>query len=765
MKKINYSILLAFASLAGLVSCQKNLDKVITEVTENMISFSVGDEQATKAGFYASTNIAMRIQSDEKVSSGTAGVRYTRTTATAGADGTQDATSYSEVSFTTDQVRYWDDAFGRFGQLSVYAVAVPNAAATLTNNGTTLENLLTKGDDSATWGSNATNTIAWKVTTTEQTMDASDQTVPTKTIGMEDLTYSNNIQANATLGKDGVYRWKYTGTTPGYSPTATGAATHNNGRMVFYQQAMTFDNPTEMPTDAPGHFDKGHLKFKHALSRLTVKLVEGAGFGTFDFASGTNIKLLGMNTSGTLDIKTGVWTPSSTTTTIDKMAKTADGTKPAAGTYVAQMLPLYTFTDGNNTNVMEFTIDNNTYYVTQDMIFDALKANNTSFTSPITMEQGKNYVLTITVNKTKIDAITATLVPWDDVTGSFAMNNAHITVTTANLYDGSTFKACEDLYLLRKGQDLGSIVTGTPSPAPREFSGTYGEGHQLTEHTDRVWKTNWYFENNKTAYHIRSINTKAKSSFTGNSSDKFSMENGAQSTNDYHWGAPLKSTVTSASTDFKYNNGYSDLIADGITATESQINLTEFHMMSNINVILRTTTGTDAVQLKNGSTAAKVYVTRVYPSANVDMGIGKVTVTGTITGADGTQITTPADATDWTVADGTGYIKTKNPYTYAVVPQELKRGTEDVEANYVGFTIVTPDDNKYYVIKQLPTITASTVGTSHNQTQGQAIKQWYPNHSYTYTFTLTKTEIKSITCTVAAWSDVVAADKNVGLED
>ena len=181
--------------------------------------------------------------------------------------------------------------------------------------------------------------------------------------------------------------------------------------------------------------------------------------------------------------------------------------------------------------------------------------------------------------------------------------------------------------------------------------------------------------------------------------------------------------------------------------------------MSNINVVLRTTTGSNAVKLEDNGNSCVVTLTHFYKDGKVYMGNGLVETTGTLN--DGTNGVFDLSATG-TEADGTDYTKTK-PFTFAVVPQALKpEGTGDI---YVGITIKTPDDNQYYVVEKLADIIATANGGSQNQTKNGIIDFWYPNHSYTYTFTLTKAGIKSVTCTVEKWVDVTANNKDITLED
>ena len=101
-----------------------------------------------------------------------------------------------------------------------------------------------------------------------------------------------------------------------------------------------------------------------------------------------------------------------------------------------------------------------------------------------------------------------------------------------------------------------------------------------------------------------------------------------------------------------------------------------------------------------------------------------------------------------------------NEFTYFIVPQTLVEGQ-----TYVGLEIQTPDNNIYYVVKKLSEIKASSVGNNGTQVPNEAIKWWYPNHSYLYTITLKKTGIENITCTLVDWTEVTGSNQNVTIED
>lgn len=722
MNKLYYSLIVATA--LATTACTNDLENDTTEVVsgnKEAISFVGQNNTTTRAGFAAQTEIAMHIRSTKDDNN----IRETRTQAYAAADASLISTSFSAIESPTDEnVRYWDDAYGRDAKLSVFAVAVPGKTG-IKNGSTYLSNILA---GTSTWNAGVlSEEITWTVST-EQTSDK---------IAEEDLAFSNNISAT---GEGGVKAYNY---------TADAYTTVTDGCLQFRLKDNTL-------ADGPGKFDQGNLKFTHALSRITINLFKGTGYGTgsFQFATDTNVKILGVPTTGTLNIETGAWT-SSDATGITKMATTTTATG-AAYSLVAQVLPGYVIKDGDNNNVLEFVIDDNKYFITQDMMFDALtgKEGITESTSTnINMEKGRNYVFNITVGKSKIINVTATLEPFVDVTAKDqTMDNSHITL---DLFTNTGGTACENFDLYRLNDPSASI--STEASTTTNWGGNYTDKATI-EKKNGKWETSWFFDDNKSFYHFRTVdkNTVIKESNT-NIDDYFEISSGAQSSHDFHWGAPFVSSTTSPIV-YSKTEGYKANLSPAIGATNSTINLTELHMMSNINVVLRTTKTSDAVKLEDNGEQCEVSLTYFYANGQVKMGNGLVTPTGSLT-ASGAFTKPTADIDDTTDAT----YKMTGAFTYAVVPQALVRTTGD--NLYVGITIKTPDNNLYYVVKSLADIVATANGGSQNQTENGKISFWYPNHTYTYTFTLTKAGIKNVTCTVQDWVNVTADNKDISLED
>lgn len=728
MKNLFYPLLFATALVSAACSNDLENDGNATDPSNKTAISFVGEDNATaltRYGFAANTHIAMHIRSNKNGSTTDGNVRETRTVANALADATQSDVSFSTIEAPSDEnVRYWDDAYGRSAQLSVFAVAVPGKGNTLKNNSTSLTDLLA---GTGTWSTGAlSEEIAWTVSADQSGDDV---------IANEDLTYSNNISAN---GKGGAKSYNY---------TSNAYDTTKDGCLLFRLKDANMQ-------DGPGKFDQGNLKFNHALSRITVNLVKGTGYGegSFSFATETNIKILNVPTAGKLDIEQGSWGVT-TNSAINKMATTPTQSG-AAYSLMAQMLPGYTFNKGRDVNVLEFIIDDNKYFVTQDMMLDALNSGQNTTESSLTMEKGKNYVFTITVGKSKIINVTAKLEPWINVEAANQnMDNSHISLTLFNNASG-TAATKFDLYRLNDESD--EINTGVSNS--KKWCGNYTDKASLTAGSNNVWTTAWFFENNKSFYHFRTVNegTTIKGTTDDAVDDYFEITSGAQTSHDYHWGAPFL-TGTTSPIQYSTADGYAATLSPAIGATNSTINMTELHMMSNINVVLRTTKTSNAVALEDNGNQCEVSLTYFYANGQVKMGNGLVTPTGNLMAS--AAFTAPKAGID--DKDET-YNKT-GAFTFAVVPQALTRATGD--NLYVGITIKTPDNNQYYVVKSLSDIIATTNGGSQNQSKDGNVAFWYPNHNYTYTFTLTKAGISNVTCTVEKWVNVTADNKDISLED
>ena len=532
------------------------------------------------------------------------------------------------------------------------------------------------------------------------------------------------------------------------------------------------------PNGTSGKFDRGHMIFRHALSRITVKLTAGDGFtqadAPFAFTSADgNVYINNVPTSGTFDIVAGAWKTGATTSTIKKMEITKDLTADDKSyTLVANLLPGYEIHNGNGTNTIQFELDHNHYNITEAMLYGALYGK-TGITqqdaTKITMEQGVNYEINITVSKKKIDNITATLVPWAKVSGDEQnVNNAYITLSLQTF----TGDECRNFDFYRLNDPYDSPVTSNPTTmhykwysqyeGPATLTAIKADGSEATD-SDPIdhYKTNWYYDNNKAFYHFRTVNKGTNITTDGANGDYFTITSSNNEANDPHWGAPMclgadiKYAVTGNAAATRPTGGFASSIHGAIGATESKIKITELHMLSKINVILKTTDTDNKVQLLNGTTPATVKLVRYFKDGKVELGRGLVTVTSASRGSDDFKSPNPF----FEEANKKTY-----PYLFMAVPQLLSGSGSAGDTDFVGIEITTPDGN-VYKINRLSKIKATAVGTEagQGQTNGKFITRWLPNHHYTYTFTLKKTEVTA-TATVAKWNEVTADKEDVTIE-
>ena len=837
MKKYFYALCMATA--LGTVGCSDdeaiNSGDVIDPSLKTSISFSASDEagggtstkaltKADDAGFTAETQIAARFVSKE---GSTTNVRFTRTLLLAKPAETGQPYSYSKVDFSGELYkRYWDDAFGRAAKISVYAIAVPGKS-NVENGETILEKKL---DDTGT-AVNATSNPNWKTAGTENntmswTVSHTDQT--DVKIGEEDLCYSNNIQAD---GKYGRYVWNK---TDGKYPDFKYEANPTNPYPNFSDGELSFQLDDNSKREGPGHFDKGHMIFKHALTRVTINLYAGEGFDMtkspqpFGFTNAhvpKNVTLHNMPTSGTLDIKKGEWSGQDYSKNIEGVYEKADKrttldntskSNTPAYTLKAQMLPGYIIkADDVSDNVMSFEIDNNVYYVSHKQINDALRAGGLTGSGDITMQQGTHYVLNITVKKTAISNVTATLVNWKEVTSDrFNADNAYITLNSFIPTDNKLPCGHFDLYrVLRESKSVSSPdkpeFDGSLLPPMSGYADIEGvhtahmlsteNSGEITKNSDGSWKTTWFFENNKTFYFFRTVwpGTTITADESLSSGDFFTMYSGPVNTNesaeissriddgkynDYHWGAVFKGDISN----LKYDpeNGFESQLTGPIGPTKSSINIVEQHMMSKIKVVLLTPVKDDGTYMPQSVTlyddakerkVSEVNLIKFSGSANVLMGTGKIIPS--VAKQSKSEVSKPEYNREYTAGATDNYCETKDhtfgeetqkyyktkAYTYCVVPQPLVSGTDKV-----GITIQTPDDNLYYVVEDLSKITVRKVeGSSVKQDhiENNKIVRWYPGYSYTYYFVLKKTGIEAITCTIVDWKNVEGKKQDVTLQD
>lgn len=655
----------------------------------------------------------------------------------------------SIVKFDATNQRYWDDAHARSSQLDVWAYAqkgmswktcafeVPNAG------GVGLDAYKDQPYDTSTapdpvWTKGAEGEIYPAIRRWRASHHYNDGGVnfrQTQTSVMcQDLLFSNNLTNNSS----GDNRLKY-----------------NFGTRKFPQVG------------------NAHMIFYHAMSKITIHIKKGEGFtgaDRFAFTTG-NVTLKGFNTEGTFNIKDGEFQQVPEHYDIPQMYQHSPADDGDAYTLEALAIPnihefmkVHSGTDSysrfveNSTDVMiQFTIDGNTYKINSGALYNALK--NLSV-GPLTnqikkcddngnyipMEAGKNYVFTFTIGKERISNISAKLADWINVTATEQTpTNDYVTVSVkTNEGTKVTGDPTFDLYRAPGTTYSGAATSeGYNDYADYNWEKSYEKSTSLAETSvgTGIYTTEWFWPDNKTFYHLRSISPSGKDIQDNDATTYIAMTGGvikagSVTANDYIWGAPFK-TDSPTPDGYSFETGYCNNAtkADGqlykaIGATKDNITLIQHHMTSQVFVDLETTNDAAAVTL----TGASVQLINIAQNAKLNLGNGLITGYSNIG-----NVTMTLDE------HAAASLIPAYDYSYGVLPQLLSNtnGT-------VGIKITSGDGN-VYIIDDIRTI----------KTGGNNINEWLPGRKYYYKFVLKKTGITDIQATIVDWETVTADSEDV----
>ena len=750
LKKANKYIALSTVCVLTISACSTdeglsasdNQDKTPIELSAGVVGESPATQHAatrttvtsgTGSAFSKTTSVYMVLKSENSADA-TADALYTRTIGYIEGNSSGTATN-NDIKFASGYNRYWEDSYSRNSQVSAYAACVPAYYLAASVSGT-----VDGTEDSTTpWtvGSSNKYNNEWSSSYGNTTLDwplrgasVSDQT--DDFVNSQNLCFSNNV---SNLSAD---------------------------------SRLTFSDETKK-------FGSGNLVFNHALTRVTFKIKKGDGFTTSDpFAfsnDNENIVIKAVNTKGTFDFKEGEFESSSVETGDIKQFAVTDNRSTDGATYAYELNALLVpGSDLSSTTAGQiyFTIDNNLYQLSKSTLMTALdgKTLSDNTTSALDAENkmrpGVHYVFTMTVGKKKVSNFTASVVEWETVTAEETTpTNARITMT---LMDNNAKITGEAEFALYRS----TVTSSTIDDSYENYSWTTGytpakNKAQLVEHSEKTGvyaaqdaekpNADWYWPDNKTFYHFRTVMPKATVVNEGDTNgnyislaagfNKKYIDSGTYT--DVCWGAPFASTTSKLNYDYDVN-GFDGKDAPtphqlykAIGPTAQTINMIMFHMMSDVAINLTTTTGDDKVDLTN----AKMQLSNVYSEGKVLMGNGLVVPTGTA-----------GIITNETATAGTYQM----PWMYGFIPQSLEN---------VVLTITTKDNNQFFVAMNevLATVGSTIIANPYTLKNGKyVIDRWLPNFKYTYTFKLSKAGITQISASLADWENVEAGDDNVQIQ-
>ncbi len=496
------------------------------------------------------------------------------------------------------------------------------------------------------------------------------------------------------------------------------------------------------------------LEFKHAMSKITVNLTPGEGFTGGKFVNNPTVTLLDFYIQGKVNITTGATTEQvsqdkiNTRTVVGGASSTTivSGTTTATAQFDAIVFPGNTFTatiadDTKNTptspdEILKLDADGNVYYVTAAQLVKAMNAAGTTGTVSGTMEPGKNYVLNITVNKTKI-VVDATIKDWITINSETALPLINVDTSygdnTQTAFDHS-FDFFRSL-TIPAGYDEDVELDGINPAASYTYADGAGSWDKVLYWPDH--NTHYFFRGvspligtEATANSDSSLPTEAVTVVDGN--DVIAVENVRYVVDTYPSDLAIALPRTTGTT-CQHSGMTED--ANGICATTGTVTMNFEYAMSKVEVRLKSTGTSDAgnlVSMTNDN--VKVEIIDGYKSGRIKL-------------SDGLH-------DDWKETDKGDYLLseletpvTENDVTYAVTTRDAV--LPQVLGGNVKFRITVTFDTDHVDVYEVQ------VNTIPEKDKTSAVTEWKHGEYYIYELDVKKTQI-NVNATITDWKTVKA---------
>ena len=753
--------ILALSSSLALTACgDEEFDPAKMDISQKTpIEVNVGVEKVdglTRAITVDKTSLSTlptetsiyMVMKSEHVEDNSKLAKYTLTMGTTGAADN----GVSSITFGDGYKRYWDDVYARKAALSIYAVCTPGGTPVAPTIGSSNNYSFTASEEHPT-------TEAWIETPNTLTISnwevKSNQNLPTVAqFNDQDLCYSNNV-SNYTVGE-----------------------TTTDNRIKFLSDSKQFDRTKR-------------LNFYHALSKVTFIVKSGLGFYSFEndfmFSGSTNITMKKMNLKqASFDIASGEFSGDITEGVVSGMYQSDKKNDGNVLSYTLDALVIPGTDMSSTEKDISFSISDNLYELSKKDLLNKISEDQKSqyLTDSKSLKPGVHYIFTLTISKTEIKNITASVVAWETVKAEYTPTNARLTFSFENRGTPVTNTTGEkfDIYRAANEKNDGSVEETNYFSYNWDsgFSnaGETGSVNNGLDYDEAKWKTNWFWPNNKTFYHLRTVGIKGGTSSvtlptvsTVDGKDCFSIS-ASETFSDVIWGAPFKKLdspeppANTALLTYSKTEGFDGKGAEAETKkhqiyyaigpTNQPIHIVMFHMMSKVIFNVQTVTGNGAVSLGDGTdnNCTKLTLKNIHTTGKVLMGNGCVSATESRSNYLLTNHPAPTDS------------KITWP-DFGAIPQDLNE-----ENNEVVLVITTPDANIYKVkladiwteSSKISTTNLANPYTKHATEDKYQVDYWYPHYEYTYTFTLSKKGIDNIQVTILDWEKVEASDDEVQIQ-
>lgn len=618
------------------------------------------------------------------------------TTATLGAESSTDS-KHNVVSSYAPGL-YWDD----------YGTADPDNMAPKVDNGGRQKGLTIYG---AAVDGVTTAPVVSSWTELSWDLDANQ----TGGWASKDLLTSNNIQPVVDLG---------------------GGQTKYDGTYKF-DDWKNSTNPSNL------------LEFTHAMSKVTVKLHAENGFPDC-FEEEVSVTLKDFYLKGNVNIIAKTTTGDGAKSDVQAWKQEGTIGKPGGTrdlTYSALVYPGRSFSSDEEV-ILLLSADGNDYSVTAAKLKKAIADADQS-----ALEQGYNYVLDITVNKTAV-YVEATILNWKEVKAETVAPKININETYG--HEGAVFKKPFDLY---RSANLDGSYLGTGDHSvitPTEITG----GWSYTFGTPLYWPNHSYH------YFFRGVwpqvgDGGTPTAYLSGDKTQIAVTNVKYESNtfpsDLMIGRPLRDDDATPDETCKvaeHNDGNGDA-AKGICATEGKIYLNFHYMMSQVIVKLETSKEGDEGYPKNSVTfndKTKVEIVDGYSDGAILLG----SCTSDFTGKDKGDY-----EMNKKVESGTTH---HDIYHDAVIPQSLVSITEadgvQTKTPTLKFRITVEDNglvDEYETVLGISEIMVQEQTSLDEWGEAKKVDAWEPGKIYTYTLMITKTGIQ-VKATLTDWIKVKADD-------